>query len=98
MTETLSDLNDVIDEHLSAFDKRGVLSIRPGFKEGGAPARERAAADSGGRQRSAGRQPRTDRRRDDAGVISYNETAAQYFQQIFLHDWDNLAVQKAQSD
>jgi len=34
----------------------------------------------------------------DAGVIIYNETAAQYFQQIFLHDWDHLAIQKARSD
>jgi phosphatidylserine/phosphatidylglycerophosphate/cardiolipin synthase-like enzyme len=34
----------------------------------------------------------------DAGVILYNETAAQYFQQIFLHDCDHLAIQKAQSD
>ena len=34
----------------------------------------------------------------DAGVIIYNETAAQYFQQIFLHDWNHLAIQKAQPD
>jgi PLD-like domain len=34
----------------------------------------------------------------DAGVIIYNETAAQYFQQIFPHDWNHLAIQKAQPD
>ncbi len=26
------DLNAVIDRHLQAFDKPGVLSVRPGFK------------------------------------------------------------------
>jgi phosphatidylserine/phosphatidylglycerophosphate/cardiolipin synthase-like enzyme len=34
----------------------------------------------------------------DAGVIIYHETAAQYFQQIFLHDWNHLASQNARSD
>ena len=34
----------------------------------------------------------------DAGVIIYNETAAQYFQQIFLHDWNYLAIQQANFD
>jgi PLD-like domain len=34
----------------------------------------------------------------DAGVIIHNEAAAAYFQEIFLHDWDNLAVQKAPPD
>jgi hypothetical protein len=28
----------------------------------------------------------------DAGVIIDNATVAQYFEQIFLHDWDNVAV------
>lgn len=31
----------------------------------------------------------------DAGVIIYNDAAAAYFQQIFLHDWQNLAIKKA---
>jgi PLD-like domain len=34
----------------------------------------------------------------DAGVIIHDETAAQYFQQIFLHDWEHLAIQKVHSD
>jgi hypothetical protein len=34
----------------------------------------------------------------DAGVIIEHPDAAQYFQQIFLHDWDHLAAQKAQAD
>lgn len=34
----------------------------------------------------------------DAGVIIYHQAAAQYFQQIFLHDWAHLTVRKAQSD
>jgi phosphatidylserine/phosphatidylglycerophosphate/cardiolipin synthase-like enzyme len=34
----------------------------------------------------------------DAGVIIEHPGAAQYFQQIFLHDWDHLAQQKARSD
>jgi hypothetical protein len=34
----------------------------------------------------------------DAGVIIDNSDAAQYFQQIFQHDWDHLAQQKARSD
>ena len=34
----------------------------------------------------------------DAGVIISDATAAQYFQEIFLHDWQYLAVAKAQSD
>jgi hypothetical protein len=34
----------------------------------------------------------------DAGVIIYHEEAAQYFQQIFLHDWEHLTVRKAHSD
>ena len=34
----------------------------------------------------------------DAGVIIYHEAAAQYFQQIFLHDWEHLSASKAHSD
>jgi hypothetical protein len=34
----------------------------------------------------------------DAGVIIEHPDAAQYFQQIFQHDWDHLATQKARSD
>jgi hypothetical protein len=34
----------------------------------------------------------------DAGVIIHNQDAAEYFQAIFLHDWENLAVQKAPPD
>ena len=31
----------------------------------------------------------------DAGLIIYNQDAAQYWEQIFNHDWTNLAVQQA---
>ena len=31
----------------------------------------------------------------DAGLIIYNAEAAQYFEQIFLHDWVNMAAAKA---
>jgi hypothetical protein len=31
----------------------------------------------------------------DAGLIIYNSEAAQYFEQIFLHDWVNMAAAKA---
>ncbi|MGD0245915.1 MAG: phospholipase D-like domain-containing protein [Streptosporangiaceae bacterium] len=34
----------------------------------------------------------------DAGVIIYDQDAAQYFQQVFLHDWEHLAAAKAVSD
>jgi len=34
----------------------------------------------------------------DAGVIIDDRTSAQYFQQIFLHDWDHLALKRAASD
>jgi phosphatidylserine/phosphatidylglycerophosphate/cardiolipin synthase-like enzyme len=34
----------------------------------------------------------------DAGVIIYDASAAQYFQQIFLHDWEHLARRQARSD
>ncbi|HEX3749001.1 MAG TPA: phospholipase D-like domain-containing protein [Streptosporangiaceae bacterium] len=34
----------------------------------------------------------------DAGVIIDHPGAAQYFQQIFQHDWDHLARQQARSD
>ena len=34
----------------------------------------------------------------DAGVIIYHQDAAQYFQQVFLHDWAHLAAAKAASD
>jgi hypothetical protein len=34
----------------------------------------------------------------DAGVIIANADAARYFQQIFLHDWQHLAAQKAAED
>jgi phosphatidylserine/phosphatidylglycerophosphate/cardiolipin synthase-like enzyme len=34
----------------------------------------------------------------DAGVIIHSDVAAQYFQQIFLHDWQHLAKQKAPAD
>jgi phosphatidylserine/phosphatidylglycerophosphate/cardiolipin synthase-like enzyme len=30
----------------------------------------------------------------DAGLIVYNAEAAQYFEQIFLHDWVNMAAAK----
>jgi hypothetical protein len=32
MAAQSADLNGVIDQHLAAFDKPGVLSVRPGFK------------------------------------------------------------------
>jgi hypothetical protein len=31
-------------------------------------------------------------------VIIHSDVAAQYFQQIFLHDWHHLAKQKAPAD
>ncbi len=34
----------------------------------------------------------------DAGVIIYHQDAAQYFQQVFLHDWAHLAAAKAVPD
>jgi hypothetical protein len=34
----------------------------------------------------------------DAGVIIHNARAAEYFQTIFLHDWDHLATKKAVPD
>ena len=34
----------------------------------------------------------------DAGVIIYRPEAAQYFQQVFLHDWEHLAAAKALPD
>jgi hypothetical protein len=34
----------------------------------------------------------------DAGLIIYNKTAAHYYQQIFLHDWQHLAKPKALPD
>ncbi|HEX4356877.1 MAG TPA: phospholipase D-like domain-containing protein [Pseudonocardia sp.] len=34
----------------------------------------------------------------DAGVIIANADAAQYFQQLFLHDWQHLAEQKTTDD
>ena len=34
----------------------------------------------------------------DAGVIIYHQEAAQYFQQVFLHDWEHLAAAKAVPD
>jgi len=34
----------------------------------------------------------------DAGVILESAPIAAYFQQIFLHDWENLAVRKAAED
>lgn len=37
-------------------------------------------------------------RNRDAGVIIYHQDAAQYFQQVFLHDWAHLAAAKAVSD
>ena len=30
-------------------------------------------------------------RNRDAGLIIFNPEAAAYFEEIFLHDWDNLA-------
>jgi hypothetical protein len=37
-------------------------------------------------------------RNRDAGVIIYHQDAAQYFQQVFLHDWAHLAAAKALPD
>lgn len=37
-------------------------------------------------------------RNRDAGVIIYHQDAAQYFQQVFLHDWENVAKAKALPD
>jgi hypothetical protein len=37
-------------------------------------------------------------RNRDAGVIIYHQDAAQYFQQVFLHDGENLAAAKALPD
>lgn len=37
-------------------------------------------------------------RNRDAGVIIHHQDAAKYFQQVFLHDWENLATAKAASD
>jgi phosphatidylserine/phosphatidylglycerophosphate/cardiolipin synthase-like enzyme len=34
----------------------------------------------------------------DAGIIIEHPDAAQYFQQIFLHDWQHLAKHEALSD
>jgi hypothetical protein len=34
-------------------------------------------------------------RNRDATLIIYNEEAAQYWQQIFIHDWTNMAAQQA---
>lgn len=34
----------------------------------------------------------------DAGMIIHNAEAAQYFQSLFLHDWDTLTVKKAIQD
>jgi hypothetical protein len=34
----------------------------------------------------------------DAGVIIYHQDAAQYFQQVFRHDWEHLAAARAASD
>ena len=34
----------------------------------------------------------------DAGLIIHHPDAAQYYQAIFLHDWDHLAQQKVQPD
>jgi phosphatidylserine/phosphatidylglycerophosphate/cardiolipin synthase-like enzyme len=34
----------------------------------------------------------------DAVVILYHPQAARYFQQIFLHDWQHLATNKALPD
>jgi phosphatidylserine/phosphatidylglycerophosphate/cardiolipin synthase-like enzyme len=35
-------------------------------------------------------------RNRDASVIIENETAARYYEQIFLHDWDRIAKQSAE--
>ncbi len=37
-------------------------------------------------------------RNRDAGVIIHHQEAAQYFQQVFLHDWEHLAATKALPD
>jgi hypothetical protein len=37
-------------------------------------------------------------RNRDAGVIIHHQEAAQYFQQVFLHDWEHLAAAKALPD
>jgi PLD-like domain len=37
-------------------------------------------------------------RNRDAGVIIHHVEAAQYFQQVFLHDWEHLAAAKALPD
>jgi phosphatidylserine/phosphatidylglycerophosphate/cardiolipin synthase-like enzyme len=34
-------------------------------------------------------------RNRDATLIIYNEEAAKYWQQIFIHDWTNMAAQQA---
>jgi phosphatidylserine/phosphatidylglycerophosphate/cardiolipin synthase-like enzyme len=34
-------------------------------------------------------------RNRDATLIIYNEAAAQYWADIFLHDWTNMAAQQA---
>ena len=34
-------------------------------------------------------------RNRDATLIIYNEEAAQYWQEIFLHDWTKMAFQRA---
>ena len=34
----------------------------------------------------------------DASLILFSKTAAQYFQQIFLYDWNNLARQKVSAE
>src|SRR5581483_10709065 len=31
----------------------------------------------------------------DAGLIIYNEDAARYWEQIFVHDWTNMSAQHA---
>ena len=38
------------------------------------------------------------RREKRRGVIIYHQEAAQYFQQVFLHDWEHLAAAKAVPD
>jgi len=37
-------------------------------------------------------------RNRDASLIIYHEGAAQYFEQIFNYDWDNLAQQHLKSE
>jgi hypothetical protein len=34
-------------------------------------------------------------RNRDAGLIIYNEEAARYWQEIFIHDWTKMASQVA---